>query len=92
MSIFYQVFAHVYPGQCSRVLVHTHILPIQAPTLPAPSLASFGNFITLRRSFTAPEQAEAWACLIRSGFAQGLVKSPILDGGQIELFNWGVSR
>jgi hypothetical protein len=91
MSLFYQVFARVYPGQCNRVLVHTHVLPVTAPALPAPSLVSFGNFHTLRRYFTSPEQAEQWASYLRATYAKGPVRNPIVDGGQPGLFN-GVKK
>jgi hypothetical protein len=86
MALFYQVFAHVHPGQCNRVLVHAHTFPVHCPVLPAPSLVSFGNFHTLRRYFPTPEQAQTWAGFLRSSFAIGPVKNPSLGGYQIELF------
>jgi hypothetical protein len=91
MSLFYQVFVHVYPGQFNRVLVHTHILPVTAPALPAPSLVSFGNFYTLRRYFPAREPAEQWASYLRATYAKGPVHNPIMDGGQYDLFS-GVEK
>jgi hypothetical protein len=91
MSLFYQVFAHVYPGQFNRVLVHTHILPVTAPALPAPSLVSFGNFYTLRRYFPAREPAEQWASYLRANYAKGPAHNPIVDGGQPELLS-GVEK
>lgn len=91
MSLFYQVFAHVYPGQFNRVLVHTHILPVTALVLPAPSLVSFGNFHTLRRYFSAQEQAEQWASYLRANHAKGPTHNPVMDGGQPELFS-GVEK
>jgi hypothetical protein len=83
---FYQVFAQVYPAQGGQVLVHTHISPTTVPELPAPSLVSVGTFHTLRRSFTDQEQAEAWALYLQSQFAKGPVKNPVLNSGQLELF------
>jgi hypothetical protein len=86
MPCFYQTFVQIYPGHCNRVLVRTHILPVHAPSLPAPSLVSFGNFHTLRRYFPAPEPARVWAGYLRASFSNGPVKNPSLDGGQIALF------
>jgi hypothetical protein len=80
------VLAQVYPAQGSRVIVHSHIFPVSAPALPAPSLGFFGNYHTVRRSFSNLEQAKNFAVYLRSTFAQGPRHNPILDGGQIELF------
>jgi hypothetical protein len=86
MSSYFQVFAQVYPGQCNRVIVWTHIFKEDAPALPAPSLVSFGNFHILRRCFPTPEQAEQWAGYLRSTFIQDPAHNPIMDGGQLYLF------
>jgi hypothetical protein len=91
MSLFYQVFAHVYPGQFNRVLVHAHILPVTASALPAPSFVSFGNFYTLRRYFPVREQAEQWASYLRTNYAKGPVHNPIMDRSQPKLFS-GVEK
>jgi hypothetical protein len=81
---YYQVFSQVYPGHYNRVLVHTHIFPVQAPALP--SWVSIGNFHTLRRNFPDQELAQKWADHLHTAHAKGPVKNPILDGCQGELF------
>jgi hypothetical protein len=86
MSSYFQVFAQVHPAQSNRISVHTHIYKTEAPALPAPSIVSFGNFHTLRRYFPTPEQAQTWACYLKSVFTKGSVNNPIMDGGQIQLF------
>jgi hypothetical protein len=84
--VCYQVFAQVYPGQCNRILVHTHIFPVQVSALPDLSMASYGNFHTLRRYFPTAEQAQAWAEHLKSAYAKGPVENPIPDGSQQYLF------
>ena len=86
MALFYQVFAQVYPAQCERILVKTHIFKVVAPALPEPSLVSIGNFHTLKRSFLTQEQAEKWASSLCQKFSKGPAKNPILGGGQLYLF------
>ena len=86
MSLYYQVFAHVYPAQCDRVLVHSHIFRVDAPKLPKPSLSSFGSFFTLKRFFKTREKAETWALGLHRKYAKGPVKNPSLDSGQLYLF------
>jgi hypothetical protein len=86
MSCYYQVFAQVYPAQGNSVFAFTHIFKTEAPALPAPSLISFGNFHTLCRYFPTPEQAQTWACYLKSGFTKSPASNPIMDSGQIDLF------
>jgi hypothetical protein len=86
MFTYYQVFAHVYPAQCDRVLVHSHIIRVVAPKLPEPFHSSFGNFFTLKRFFKTREKAEIWALGLHQKYAKGPIKNPSLDGGQLHLF------
>ena len=79
MALFYQVFAQVYPAQCNRVLVKSHIFKVTAPALPESSLVSVGNFHTLKRFFPTQEQAEKWSSMLFQKFAKGPIKNPILD-------------
>jgi hypothetical protein len=89
MRTFFQVFAQIYPGQCNRVIVHTHIFREQTSSpakrrilCPAPSLVSFGNFHTVRRYFRTQTRAEQWAEYLRTTYTKG----PARSGGQLELF------
>jgi hypothetical protein len=79
---YYQIFAQVYPGQYSRVLVNTSTFRVQAPTLPDPSWVSIGNFHTLRRYFSKADQARKWADHLHAAHAKGRSKIPSLTAAR----------
>jgi hypothetical protein len=92
MFCYFQVFAQIYPGQCNRVIVSTHIFTEQTSSpakrrilCPAPSLVSFGNFHTVRRYFRTQTKAEQCAEHLRTTYTKGPAHNPIMDG-QLELF------
>jgi hypothetical protein len=80
------VHAQVFSAQGNRVLVSAHILPLSVLSLPAPSLVSVGSYHSLRRSFTAADQAERFAAFLRSTFTRGPAHHPFKDRSQSELF------
>jgi hypothetical protein len=81
----YLVQAQIFPAQGARVVVVAHVLPVFVPSLPAPSVVSFGSYHSLRRSFSTADQAERFAAFLRSTFTQGPAHHPFKDRGQLDL-------
>jgi hypothetical protein len=74
--VFYQVFAHIYPAQFGRVLVHTHILKLSGQAVPPASKSAVGNFQTLRRYFVRRSGAVRFCASLRKKYAVGPATLP----------------
>jgi hypothetical protein len=69
--VFYQVFAHIYPAQFGRVLVHTNIVKLSGQAVPPASKSLVGNFQTLRRYFVSRSGAVRFCASLRKKYADG---------------------
>jgi hypothetical protein len=83
---FYLASVLVFPCQFGRVHCCPYFSTVMALALPHPSLFHIVNFYTVKRYFRSKTKAKKWAAHVVRTHTIGLLKNPILTGGQLSLF------
>lgn len=91
ISKFYLASVLVFPGQFNRIHCCPWVSVVHAPSLPSPSISSFGNYHSVKRYFSSGKKAHTWAARIVKKFSVGPKHNPLLSalmfhGGQLSLF------